>query len=57
VLAGEEITQGRPYGAPAVLRMVENIQPPRRSDANPVARRVAVALAWTGLLGVLLLRN
>jgi hypothetical protein len=54
--AGED-PQGRRYGAPAVLRMLEDARPSRRSDPNPSARRVAVALAWTGLLGVLLLRH
>jgi hypothetical protein len=52
-----EDPQGRRYGAPAVLRMLEGAHPSRRSDPNALARRVAVTLAWTGLLGVMLLRH
>jgi hypothetical protein len=48
---------GRLYGDPALVGLVQDAAPAGRSDEHPVWRRVSVALAWLGVLGVLLCRR
>ena len=49
--------RGNLSGDPALVRLVEVNTPQGRSDRNRGWRRLSVALAWIGLLGLMLLRG
>lgn len=46
---------GRRHGDPALVQLVERAAPAERSDEHPGWRRLSVALAWAGILGMVLL--
>ena len=52
-LASDE--EGRLYGEPAFIRIVEANRPAGPVDPHPAWRRLAIALAWMGVVGWLLL--
>ena len=45
---------GRLYGDPTLVKLIGRAAPVGRSDGHPGWRRVSVALAWAGILGMLL---
>jgi len=47
--------EGRRYGDPALVQLLGQAMPAGRSDEHAGWRRLSVALAWLGLLGMLLL--
>jgi hypothetical protein len=44
---------GRPYGDPALVQLTAHLPPAGRSDEYSGWRRLSVALAWVGILGML----
>jgi hypothetical protein len=48
---------GRLQGAPSLIQLLRDARPPGRVDANPAWRRLSVALAWLGALGLVVLRG
>jgi hypothetical protein len=49
-----EDSNGRLYGDPELLELVEANRPPGRSDQHPLLRRLSVVSAWVALAGMLL---
>jgi predicted metal-dependent phosphoesterase TrpH len=49
--------RGRLYGAPELVRLVESSSPAQPDSASVGWRRAAVALAWVGVLGLLVFRR
>jgi hypothetical protein len=48
-------SEGRLYGDPAFIALVQRARPAGRSDPHPVWRRVSLFLVWIGVVGVLVL--
>jgi hypothetical protein len=49
--------EGRLYGDPELVRLVERDRPAGRSDPHPGWRRLSLTLAWVGVAGMLILRS
>jgi hypothetical protein len=49
--------QGRFYGDPNLVKLVEHDRPAGRSDTNAGWRRLSLVLAWVGVAGLLTLRG
>jgi hypothetical protein len=49
--------QGRLYGDPELVQLIERARPAGRSDPNAGWRRLSLTLAWVGIAGMLVLRG